>query len=119
MGERLQSATSELLGLEQAIVAGGFSPRILSEFRNAVDSIRQTARVVQGWIELQQEKRDPYAVIDTLSRDRVRRAIRIAKDLTLDLQSMEVDYETEGLAELLRAIETLREGLMPLVGAKR
>jgi hypothetical protein len=92
--ERLQVATMELQGLEQTIVSGDFSPRILSEFRSAVDSIRHTARVVQNWIGLQQQHRDPYSVMTTLSGDRVRRATQIARDLTLDLQTMEVDFET-------------------------
>jgi hypothetical protein len=117
IAERLQSATSELKGLEEAIVSGDFSPRILSEFRNSVDSIRHTARVVQSWIGLQQEHRDPYAVMTTLSRDRVRRATQIARDLTIDLQSLEIDLETEGLTELFHAVEGLRERLLPLCRA--
>ena len=91
-----------------------FLPRILSEFRNAVDSIRHTARVVQMWVGLQQERRDPYAAINTLSADRVRRATQITKDLTIDLQSLEVDFDTQGLEELFYAIEGLRERLIPL-----
>ena len=114
IAERLQGATSELKGLEEAIVSGDFSPRILSEFRNAVDSIRQTARVVQSWVGLKLENRDPYAVMETLSRDRVRRATQIARDLTIDLQSLEVDSGTEGLSELFQAVEELRERLLPL-----
>ena len=36
VAERVQAATRELKGLEQIIVSGDFSPRILTEFRNAV-----------------------------------------------------------------------------------
>jgi hypothetical protein len=81
--ERVQAATKELQGLERIIVSGDFSPRILSEFRSAVDNIRHTARAVQAWIGLQQQNRDPYSVMTTLSGDRVRRATQIARDLTL------------------------------------
>ena len=116
--ERLQAATKELQSLEQIILSGDFSPRILSEFRNAVDNIRQTARAVQNWIGLQQEHRDPYAVMATVSADRVRRATQIAKELTIDLQAMEIDFETEGLRELFQAVEELRERLMPIFGPK-
>ena len=116
--QRVQAATLELQGLEQLIVSGDFSPRILSEFRNAVDSIRHTARAVQTWIGLQQQNRDPYAVMSTMSADRVRRATQITKDLTVDLQAMEVDFETEGLEELFHAVEELRERLIPMFRAK-
>lgn len=114
IAERLQRATEELKALEQLIVSGDFAPRLLSDFRNAVDSIRQTARAVQMWVGLQQQQRDPYAAINRLSEDRVRRATQIAKDLTIDLQSLEVDFGTEGLAELFQAIEILHERLLPL-----
>ncbi len=114
IAERVQRTTEELKTLEQLIVSGDFSPRILSEFRNAVDSVRQTARVVQMWMGLQQQHRDPYSVMSTLSEDRVRRATQIAKDLTIDLQSLEVDFGTEGIAKLFQAIEELHERLVPL-----
>lgn len=78
--------------------------------------MRQTARVAQMWVGLQQQSRDPYAAMSTLSEDRVRRATQIAKDLTIDLQSLEVDFETAGLTDLFHAIEALHERLAPLFG---
>jgi hypothetical protein len=115
IADRMHRATDELKILEQLILCGDFSPCLLSEFRSAVDSIRGTARVVQMWIGLQQQHRDPYSAMSTMAADRVRRAIEITKDLAIDLQSMEVDYETEGLAELHRAILDLHERLLPIV----
>jgi hypothetical protein len=115
IADRMQRAIDELKILEQLILGGDFSPRLLSEFRSAVDSIRGTARVVQMWVGLQQQRRDPYSAMSTMAADRVRRAIEITKDLTIDLQSMEVDYETEGLAELHRAIMDMEERLGPIV----
>jgi len=117
IAERMRRTTEELKILEQLIVSADFSPRILSEFRSAVDSVRQTARVVQMWTGLQQEHRDPYSAMSTLSADRVRRATQIARDLTIDLQSLEVDFGTEGLTELFPAIEGLYERLVPLFRA--
>jgi hypothetical protein len=54
----------------------------------------------------------------TLSGDRVRRATQIARDLTLDLQAMEIDFQTEGLQELFHAVEELRERLLPMFREK-
>jgi multidrug resistance efflux pump len=117
IAERLRRTTEELKIVEQLIVSGDFSPRILSEFRNAVDSVRQTAHVVQMWTGLQKQHRDPYSAMSVLSEDRVRRATQIAKDLTVDLQSLEVDFSTEGIAELFHAIEALHERLLRLFPA--
>jgi hypothetical protein len=119
LSERLKAATDELQELEQLVVSGNLSPRVLSEFRSAVDSIRQTAWAVQQWIELQQQHRDPYTVLGILSKERVRRATQIAKDLTIDLESLELGLETEGMANLFHAIEGLHERLAPLFKTKR
>jgi hypothetical protein len=114
VSERLKAATDELQKLEQLVVHGDCSPRVLSEFRSAVDSIRQTAWAVQQWTELQRQHRDPYTVLGILSEERVRRAAQIAKDLTIDLESLELGLETDGLANLFHAIEGLHERLRPL-----
>lgn len=118
LSERLKAATNELQELQQLVVSGDSSPRILSEFRTAVDSVRQTAWAVQQWTELQQQNRDPYTVLGILSEERVRRATQIAKDLSLDLESLELDLKTEGLTDLFGAIEGLYERLMPLCKKK-
>jgi hypothetical protein len=114
VSERLKATTDELQKLEQMVVSGDCSPRVLSEFRAAVDSIRQTAWAVQQWTELQRQHRDPYTVLGILSEERVRRATQIAKDLTMDLESLELGLETGGLADLFHAIAGLQERLAPL-----
>lgn len=116
--ERLKAVTEELKQLEQLVLSGDSSPRILSEFRGAVDSIRQTTWAVQQWTELQQQNRDPYAILGILSAERVRRATQIARDLRVDLESMELGLETEGLTNLFEAIEGLYERLTPLFRKK-
>lgn len=116
ISERLLTSTSELQELEKLVRSGDFSPRVLSEFRSAVDNVRQTAWAVQNWIGLKEQKRDPYSVLSVLSEERVRRATQIARDLTVDLQSLEVGLETEGLNDLLRAVDSLRDVLARLLG---
>lgn len=114
LSARLRATTDELQALEKLVLSGDCAPRVLAEFRGAIDSIRQTAWAVQQWNELQKQHRDPYAVLSTLSGERVRRATQIAKDLTLDLESLELGLETEGLENLFKAIKCLYERLDPL-----
>jgi hypothetical protein len=118
IADRLQRATDELKILEQLILCAEFSPRLLGEFRSALDSIRATARIVQLWSELQQPRQAPYSAISTVAEDRVRRATKIAKDLTVDLRSKEMPYATEELAELYGTISSLREQLATISRTK-
>lgn len=115
LSERLKVATQELQELEKLVLSGDFSPRVLCEFRSAVDNIRQTAWAVQQWAERKEHHQDPYSVLGILSQERVRRATQITNDLRLDLESLEVGFETEGLGDLFTATEKLRERLAPVV----
>jgi hypothetical protein len=114
LSSRLKAATDELQALEQMVLSGDCAPRVLAEFRSAVDSIRQTAWAVQQWSELQQQRRDPYTVLGVLSAERVRRATQITKDLTIDLESLDLGLETEGLLNLYQAVKALHERMEPL-----
>ncbi len=114
LSERLKATTDELQALEKLVLSGDCAPRVLAEFRNAVDSIRQTAWAVQQWSELRQQRRDPYTILGTLSAERVRRATQIAEDLTVDLESLELGLETEGLENLFKAVRRLYERMDPL-----
>lgn len=111
---RLQSATTELQELENLVKLGELDPRVLREFRNAVDHIRATAFAVQQWVGLK-DSGDPYSVLPTLSAERVRRATQLTKDLVLDLQTLDVSVETAGLPELFTAVDDLRRRLAALL----
>jgi hypothetical protein len=47
---RLGATTVQLQELEHSVISGDLDPRVLSEFRNAVDHIRNTAWAVQQWL---------------------------------------------------------------------
>jgi hypothetical protein len=114
VSERLKAATDELQKLEKLVISGDCAPRVLNDFRGAVDSMRQTAWAVQQWSVLQEQHRDPYSVLGILQEERVRRAAQISRDLTLDLESMDLGLDTAGLADLFHAIEGLYRRLTPL-----
>ena len=105
VSERLKAATDELQKLEQLVLSGDCSPRVLGDFRGAVDSIRQTAWAVQQWTELRQQNRDPYSVMGVLAEERVRRATQLTKDLTIDLEALELSLETPGWKNCLRRLK--------------
>jgi len=108
---RLRVITLELQELEHSVVSGDLDSRVLSEFRNAVDHIRNTAWAVQQWVGAREQSGDPYAVLPALAAQRVHRATQLANDLCLDLQTVEVTAETEGMGNLYRAVDDLHRRL--------
>ena len=116
---RLQAATTELHDLEQLIRSGDFDGHLLRDFRGAVDNIRTTAWAVQQWIPLREQGGDAYAVLPLLSAERVRRTTQLAKDLLVDLETVEVSIETQGLKDLFEAMDSLHPRLAPLFKGKK
>ena len=78
---RLKMAIDDLLKLEEAIRSGGMDPRVLREFRDAVDYVRKTAWALQELQERQAHQRDTATVRSLLTEERVRRATQISRAL--------------------------------------
>ena len=108
---RLRETTVGLQELERSVISGDLDPRVLSEFRNAVDHIRNTAWAVQQGVGAREQSGDQYAVLPALAAQRVQRATQLANDLCLDLQTVEVTAYTEGVGDLYRAVDDLRRRL--------
>ena len=111
---RLQNATANLAEIEQLVKSGDVDPRVLQEFRNSVDLIRRTAWAVQQWIGLKETSADPYSLMPVLAAQRVQRMTQLARDLPMDLKSVEVDRATPWLKQLYEAVSRLHEQLTPL-----
>ena len=114
---RLKMAIDDLMKLEKDMKdsrSGGMDPRVLREFRDAVDYVRKTAWALQELQERQAHQRDIATVRSLLTDERVRRATQLSKALASDLESQEVGDATPGTAELFRAIEILHQRLTDL-----
>lgn len=114
LGTRLEKISQELRELSESIKSGEVEPRVLQQFRDAVDHVRLTAWTVQQWLELQAKHGDAYSVLSLLTAERIRRATQLSNDLSLDLEAAEISFETEGLGKLFEAIRGLYERLARL-----
>lgn len=107
LSAHLQKLSTELRVIEEFIKAGEVDPRVLHEFRDAVDQIRVTAWVVQQWAELQARQEDAYAVLPFITKERMRRMAKLSDDLALDIDATEIETGNEGLEALRLSIERL------------
>lgn len=116
LSSRLEKARAEMQALAEAIKGGEIDARVLREFRESVDHLRLTAWAVQQWLELQAQNRDAYSVLPLLTGERIRRATALNRDLTDDLDAMEITLESEGLKDLHQSVNELMRRLGPLFG---
>ncbi len=111
---RLKKTSAELVRLHHAMQSGSIDPRILREFRDAVDYVRKTAWAAEEWQERRLQRRDPHTVLPLITAERIRRATQLSDAISDDLAAREVTSETAGMPEFFRAVERLHQNLADL-----
>lgn len=96
--------TGELNRLEQLLSAGMVDRRVLAEFRDSVNRVRQTSWHVQCWLE-----GDARNLSSLLVEERVRAATQMVNRLGWDLQSS--NEKLSGLTSLRDAVQKLDRAL--------
>jgi hypothetical protein len=110
-GAKLNVMTAALSEAQHLADSADLDARVRTEFRRALDHIEHTFAAVQQWFEARAKSSDPYAVLPVLAAQRVNRSAQLARDLSLDLENMDVTVETEGLQDLYQAIGNLHRQL--------
>jgi hypothetical protein len=117
VSHRLEKAITELRRLQKLLVSGqGLDPRILTDFREALNRIRNTAWSAQQYIALKATDQDSANVLSILAGERVRAAYQLCQAIQVDLISTEVKFQTGHLIQLHAAVKTLTEQLGDVVG---
>jgi hypothetical protein len=117
VSHRLEKAITELRRLQKLLVSGqGLDPRILTDFREALNRIRNTAWSAQQYIALKATDQDSANVLSILAGERVRAAYQLCQAIQVDLISTEVKFQTGHLIQLHAAAKALTEQLGDVVG---
>jgi hypothetical protein len=104
---QLRKTSAQLASIEDAIKAGGVDPRILRDFRDAVDYVRKTAWAVQEWQERQLKQHDPHTVVPLIISERLRRATQLSKTISADVTAGDVTRESPGLRDFFKVMESV------------
>lgn len=107
VAERLKAATKELSDIDELLKCIEVDPLVLSEFRESLGHVRNTAWALQRWVELQQGHKDPLSILAYLNHERIRLATKLCHNLHEEMRSTELDLPRKDLRELLRAVEDL------------
>ena len=114
LSSRLKKTNEELKHLQDSVKTGMINVKVLMDFRNATERARQASAAVQQWLETQGKGSDPYKLMEQVMRQRLEMATQLIKDVTSDLESLDVDLNTPGLPEFNRAVRTLTETMSKL-----
>ncbi len=109
LSSRLRKTNEELQDLQHSVKTGMINVKVLMEFRNATERARQASAAVQQWLEAQGKGSDPYKLMSQVMNQRVEMATQLLQDVTHDLESGDLEFDTPGLGELAKAVQTLAE----------
>jgi hypothetical protein len=114
LSSRLKKTNEDLRHLQDSVKTGMINVKVLMDFRNATERARQASVAVQQWLESQGKGGDPYKLMEQVMRQRLEMTTQLIKDVTSDLECLDVDFDTPGLPELNKAVRTLVERLSKL-----
>jgi hypothetical protein len=113
---RIQRVTDELRDLHNRLLCGPeMDPRIVADFREAVNRVRTTAWGLVKVAEAEAIGSDPGMVFSVLSSERVRLTFQLCKVVRDDLQRPAAQFQRGPLIELYEATNALAESLRAMV----
>jgi hypothetical protein len=115
MSGNVTRTIEELNQVEQGLVIEKVDPRIIAQFHDAVEHLRQTAWSVVQWVELNSSGGDPFEVLPQLEAERMHMLRKLAHNVTADLDSGSVTRFTEGISNIYEEVQALYRGLRKIV----
>ena len=115
MSAQISRTIAELNQVEQALVIDRVDPRIIAQFHDAVEHIRQTAWSAVQWVELNSTSGDPFEVLPQLEAERMHMLRKLAHNVTADLDSGSITRFTEGISDIYEVVQALYRGLRKIV----
>jgi len=115
---QVKKTSVEMQKLENSLRSEGIDPRLLNEFRDAVDYVRTVAIVVQQLRERQMHGRDDEDVASLLIAERVRRTTNLCFEVITDLDAGKVSIGTKGVDELYRSLQQTCDRLRHLLWSR-
>ena len=105
---RLQVVTNELREIHELLTTSEEADhRILTDFRDALNRVRNAAWAVEQFANSKMTDTDPKTVISVLAGERVRVTYQLCKLVQGDLGNAEIKFKTGQLLELHEATKEL------------
>jgi hypothetical protein len=115
MSTQVTRTIEDLNQVEQGLVIDKVDPRVIAQFHDAVEHLRQTAWSVVQWVDLNSSGGDPFEVLPQLEAERMHMLRKLAHNVTADLDSGSITRFTEGISNIYEEVQALYRGLRKIV----
>ena len=109
LSSRLKKTNEELKDLQRSLKTGMINVKVLMEFRNASERARQASAAVQEWLEALGKGNDPYKLMSQVMSQRLEMATELLKDISHDMESGDVDFDTPGLKPFGKTVQDIAQ----------
>jgi hypothetical protein len=111
VSQRLESAITELRALQEPLLSGAVDSRVLTDFRDALNRIRNTAWAAQQSANAALFDQGAATVASYLTSERIRAAYQLCRSLHDDVRRDDIEFQKGQLVELYGVAKTLVEEL--------
>ena len=112
---RLEMGISELQGLHSLLLSGDLDPRVLGDFRDALNRVRTAAWAAQQYVARKEIDQDSTSVLSFLAGERIRVAYQLCLALADDLKRTDIDFQRGSLVQLQQVTKALSEQLDDII----
>ena len=91
--------------------------RLIVEFHDALEHARQTAWSIQRFVDLSSAGGDPFAVLPQLETERARMLIKLARNVSLDMDAAGMENFGPEVTDLYRTLDQLQQRLSKALAA--
>jgi hypothetical protein len=111
VSKRLKSVMTELRPLQKLLVSEKVDPRVLTDFRDALNRVRNTAWAAQQSASAPMYESNPVSVTSLLTSERIRAAYQLCCTIHAHLHRDDVPFQRGQLSELYTVAARLVEEL--------
>jgi predicted metal-dependent hydrolase len=111
----LEKGIAELQGLHDLLLTSEVDPDVLSDFRDALNRVRNTAWAAQQYVVRKETDQDSTSVLSLLAGERIRTAYQLCEALSEDLKRIDIEFQRGSLVQLRQITKTLTEQLKNII----
>src|ERR1700730_11855290 len=112
VSRRLEKAITQLTTIQELLISNeGLDERILTDFRDALNRVRNVAWSAQQFASLKATEQDPASLLSILAGERIRVTFQLIQLVQSDLANQEIKFQAGQLIQLQEAINRLSNQL--------
>ena len=100
VSKRLKAAMADLRTLQRMLASDDLDARLLSDFRDALNRVRNVAWAAQQSLEVKLSGNGSTTIDSLMAAERVRAAYQLCRSIQGDLGKEEIEFQKGQLAEL-------------------